>query len=377
MAGVRLESLVKAYGSVTVVDDVNLSIQKGEFVTLLGASGSGKTTCLRMIAGFVTPSSGRVFIDERDITVLPAHKRDTGMVFQQYALFPHLTVAQNVAFGLKIRRLSKKEVSKRTSDILDLVRLDGLADRYPSQLSGGQKQRVALARAVVISPRVLLLDEPLGALDLKLREELQSEIKRVQEALGITAVFVTHDQHEALGMSDRIVVMRDGKILQVESPTNLYRRPNSEYVASFVGRMNFLSAEVVDTSPSKPIRAKIGDSLVEVEGHFGERPKVGSRCLIAFRPEEGRLAAASVNSIKARLERMSFSGSERTLVCRTSQGTRLILTIPQFSEVPEIGSEVPISWSANRCILLPAERQDIVDQSPAEPEFQLAAKVST
>ena len=363
MASVRLEGLVKAYGATTVVDGVDLSINKGEFVTLLGASGSGKTTCLRMIAGFVTPTRGKVLIDDQDVTHVPAHKRDTGMVFQQYALFPHLTVAQNVAFGLKIRRLGRKEVTRRTREMLDLVRLEKLADRYPSQLSGGQKQRVALARAVVISPRVLLLDEPLGALDLKLREELQAEIKRVQETLGITAVFVTHDQHEALGMSDRIVIMRDGKILQVDTPTELYRRPNSEYVASFVGRMNFLEAKVVEALPGGPIRLAIDDTeaaIAEIDGHVGERPKIGARCLIAFRPEEGRLAATPTNSIKARLERTSFSGSERTLVCVGPARKRLILTLPQFSDIPEPGSEVSISWAANRCILLPIDR-------PAEP----------
>ena len=218
MSQVRLDTVSKHYGAELAVDRVSLTIGEAEFVTLLGASGSGKTTCLRMVAGFVAPTSGRVFIGEADVTRLPPQKRDTAMVFQQYALFPHLTVAQNVAFGLKVRRLPRAEIEARVREVLDLVQLGAFAGRFPNQLSGGQKQRVALARAVVVRPKILLLDEPLGALDLKLREELQVEIKRVQSTLGVTTLFVTHDQGEALSMSDRIGVMHCGRIVQIDTP---------------------------------------------------------------------------------------------------------------------------------------------------------------
>lgn len=357
MASVRLEQVVKRYGNVTVVDGVDLSIQKGEFVTLLGASGSGKTTCLRMIAGFVSPTSGRIFIEEKDVTRTPPHRRNTGMVFQQYALFPHLTVAENVAFGLKIRRLAKAEVTEQTREALQLVHLDKLGDRYPSQLSGGQRQRVALARAVVIRPRVLLMDEPLAALDLKLREELQTEIKRVQEVLGITTIFVTHDQNEALGLSDRIVVMRDGRILQVDSPSEIYRRPETKYVASFVGRMNFLDAKVVRLSNDGAIHLEMegNGKPLEVRGHKGPLPQVGERSTVAFRPECGRIDNAEHNSLEVQLDKKNYSGSEWTLACRGPSDSRFQITVPQSDRVPDIGAAFNICWSSEQCILLPHE----------------------
>ncbi len=234
----------KRYGGTVAVRGVDLTVAPGEFVTLLGPSGCGKTTCLRMVAGFVAPDSGRILMAGRDVTAAPPYRRNTGMVFQSYALFPHKTVAANVAFGMKVRRVGRAEMVERTREALRLVHLEQLADRYPSELSGGQKQRVALARAVVIRPQVLLLDEPLGALDLKLREELQVEIKRVQSTLDITTLFVTHDQGEALGMSDRVAVMRDGEIVQIDAPHALYERPNSRYVANFVGRTNLIEVVV-------------------------------------------------------------------------------------------------------------------------------------
>jgi spermidine/putrescine ABC transporter ATP-binding subunit len=362
MSSVRLESVIKSYGSTVVVDGVSLSIDKGEFVTLLGASGSGKTTCLRMIAGFVTPNSGRVLIDDKDVTNVPPHRRDTGMVFQQYALFPHMTVEDNVAFGLKIRGLGKDNIRKKTKDVLQLVHLDKLAGRYPSQLSGGQKQRVALARAVVIGPRVLLLDEPLAALDLKLREELQNEIKRVQEALGITAVFVTHDQNEAFGLSDRVVIMREGRILQISVPTELYRRPNSRYVASFVGSMNFIEAEVTEVHPEdKSVQLKMSGSEsapIQVTDYRGKMVKVGERCVVAFRPEHGTIGAAATNCIKAALEKKIFTGSEWKLTCSGASGSKILVTVPQSTDTPELGSAFSISWLPDQCILLPRETEN-------------------
>lgn len=357
MAGVKLQNIHKRYGAFTAVHDVSLEIKPGEFVTFLGASGSGKTTCLRMIAGFVKPDAGKVLIDEEDVTPVPPHKRNTGMVFQQYALFPHMTVAQNVAFGLKVRRLSRAEVTQRTNEALQLVRLDQFADRYPTQLSGGQKQRVALARAVVIGPRVLLLDEPLAALDLKLREELQSEIKRVQQTLGITTVFVTHDQGEALSMSDRVVVMRDGGILQVDTPARLYRHPKNRYVANFVGRTNLLEG-VVQSGGNDDFSVSLihePTRLVQVRGAQTTQLKPGDKCLVAFRPEDGRLQSAERNCISARLDKATYMGSEWMLNCTGADQRLLSITLPRSAAIPEIGATVQVSWLPEQCILLPHE----------------------
>ncbi|HEY7149707.1 MAG TPA: ABC transporter ATP-binding protein [Gaiellaceae bacterium] len=239
-ADVRLEHVRKAYGDVVAVDGIELDVPHGEFFTMLGPSGSGKTTMLRLIAGFESPDEGRVLLKGADVTARPPYERDVNTVFQDYALFPHMTVGENVAYGLMIKRVRKAERTKRTAEALELVRLGALADRKPSQLSGGQRQRVALARAIVNRPQVLLLDEPLGALDLKLRQEMQIELKRIQQEVGITFVYVTHDQEEALTMSDRLAVFNDGRIEQVGSPADVYEHPQTEFVAGFVGVSNVL-----------------------------------------------------------------------------------------------------------------------------------------
>src|SRR6185295_16512103 len=235
------ESVTKTFdGRVRAVDGVTLDIAAGEFFSLLGPSGCGKTTSLRMIAGFELPDAGRVHVGGRDITDLPVHKRDMGMVFQSYALFPHRTVAENVAFGLRMRDVSRPEIERRVAAALALVALTGLEERKPAQLSGGQQQRVALARALVVEPPVLLCDEPLGALDRKLRQQMQFELKELQKRLGVTLVFVTHDQEEALAMSDRIAVMNHGKVVKVGAPTEIYERPRTRFVADFIGEINLL-----------------------------------------------------------------------------------------------------------------------------------------
>jgi putative spermidine/putrescine transport system ATP-binding protein len=240
-AAIRLENVTKTFdGKVVAVDRVTLDIAAGEFFSLLGPSGCGKTTSLRMIAGFEMPDSGRVHVGGQDITDVPVHKRDMGMVFQSYALFPHRTVAQNVAFGLRMRDVPKADIDRRVAAALAQVALTGMEDRRPSQLSGGQQQRVALARALVIEPRVLLCDEPLGALDRKLRQQMQFELKELQRRLGVTLVFVTHDQEEALAMSDRIAVMNHGRVEQVGAPTEIYERPRTRFVADFIGEINLL-----------------------------------------------------------------------------------------------------------------------------------------
>ena len=237
---VTLQSLRKSYGDVAAVDGVDLEVQPGEFFTMLGPSGSGKTTTLRLIAGFEQPDEGRVLLSGADVTAQPPYVRDVNTVFQDYALFPHMSVADNVAYGLRIKRVASAERRKRVDEALELVRLGGLGPRRPSQLSGGQRQRVALARAIVNEPRVLLLDEPLGALDLKLRQEMQIELKRIQQEVGITFVYVTHDQEEALTMSDRLAVFNDGRIEQIGAPAEVYERPRTEFVAGFVGVSNVL-----------------------------------------------------------------------------------------------------------------------------------------
>jgi putative spermidine/putrescine transport system ATP-binding protein len=239
-ADVRLESVTKAYGDIVAVDGVDLDVPAGEFFTMLGPSGSGKTTTLRLIAGFESPDEGRILLKGADVTRQPPYSRDVNTVFQDYALFPHMTIGENVGYGMRIKGVKRGERTKRTAEALELVRLGGLQDRKPSQLSGGQRQRVALARAIVNRPQVLLLDEPLGALDLKLRQDMQTELKRIQQEVGITFIYVTHDQEEALTMSDRVAAFKDGQIEQIGSPAEIYEHPETEFVAGFVGVSNLL-----------------------------------------------------------------------------------------------------------------------------------------
>lgn len=279
----------KTFGDKSVVSDVSLSVKAGEFLSLLGPSGSGKTTLLMMIAGFEFPNSGQICVGSRDITYLAPNRRAVGMVFQKYALFPHMTVAQNVAFPLRMRTVTTKEINRRVSEMIDLVQLTSFEGRYPQQLSGGQQQRVAVARALIAEPPVLLMDEPLSALDKKLRETMQIEIKRIQNRLGVTVVYVTHDQDEALTMSDRIAVMSEGRLVQVGSPLNLYQRPATSFVAEFVGKMNFLKGEYVEAELGK-CRVRISEhatlsSDLVAEGE-GEQYRPGGRVRVAIRPED-------------------------------------------------------------------------------------------
>ncbi|MDX6691484.1 MAG: putative spermidine/putrescine transport system ATP-binding protein [Solirubrobacteraceae bacterium] len=282
-ADVHLVGVVKQYGDVAAVDEVDLEIERGEFFTLLGPSGSGKTTCLRLIAGFERPDAGRIMLGGRDVTGLPPAERDVNTVFQDYALFAHMTVAANVAYGLRVKRVPRTERDERVKEALAMVRLEGYGDRRPSQLSGGQRQRVALARALVNRPRVLLLDEPLGALDLKLRQQLQVELKRIQQEVGITFVYVTHDQEEALTMSDRIAVVDQGRIVQIGSPRAVYERPDSSFVAGFVGVSNLLELPVAHVAgDSVHLRLADGDAVVAPAGP-GATP--GAIAVVTVRPE--------------------------------------------------------------------------------------------
>lgn len=314
MSAVTLDHVSKSFGHVQVVHDVTLAIKPGEFFTFLGPSGCGKTTTLRMIAGFYYPTSGRILFDDKDITYLPANKRNTGMVFQNYALFPHLTVAENVAFGLKVRKVPKKEIEERVERALNQVRLPGLGKRRIEQLSGGQQQRVALARALVIQPSILLLDEPLSNLDAKLREETRWEIKRLQQSLKITAIYVTHDQSEAMAMSDRIAVMDQGRVQQVGTPEEIYNRPANRFVASFIGKTNLLPGTII-AKDAETVTVKLTDEItlfVDAKNRQKDYdPKVGEEVLLSVRPEamesgEGR---GGHNLIRGKVVLAEFTGA--------------------------------------------------------------------
>src|SRR4051812_36736966 len=281
---VRLAGVRKRFGEVAAVDGVDIEIARGEFFTLLGPSGSGKTTCLRMIAGFERPDEGSIELGGTDVTRLPPGERDVNTVFQDYALFPHMSVAENVAYGLKVKGVAKHERATRVDEALALVRLEGFGDRRPSQLSGGQRQRVALARALVNRPRVLLLDEPLGALDLKLRQQLQVELKRIQADVGITFVYVTHDQDEALTMSDRIAVMDAGRVLQVGSPRDVYEEPESRFVAGFVGVSNLLELPI-ESAAQGVLTLRLGDGDSVTADRAGAAPTGAATAIVTIRPE--------------------------------------------------------------------------------------------
>jgi spermidine/putrescine transport system ATP-binding protein len=280
---VELRDVSKLFGEITAVNSINIKINDGEFFSLLGPSGCGKTTTLRMIAGFEQPTVGEIFLHGQAVAGIPAYKRPVNTVFQNYALFPHMTVWKNVAFGLEMKKVPKDEINKRAGEALELVQLSGMGERKPKQLSGGQQQRVALARALVNHPEVLLLDEPLGALDLKLRKEMQFELKQIQEQLGITFIYVTHDQEEALTMSDRIAVMDEGKVQQIGTPREIYEHPTNRFVADFIGETNFVPATV--QSIDEFVTLDIGGA--EVMGEAGSRSlAAGERVTLAIRPEK-------------------------------------------------------------------------------------------
>jgi spermidine/putrescine transport system ATP-binding protein len=337
---IEARDVVKAFGqgssAVRALDNVSVSIGRGEFFTLLGPSGCGKTTLLRLIAGFESPTSGQILLDGADITALPPNRRPVNTVFQSYALFPHLTVAQNVAFGMEMQGRPKAEVAQRTERMLALVRLDALAARKIGQLSGGQQQRVALARALAPEPRVLLLDEPLSALDLKLRREMQGELKRLQQETGITFIFVTHDQEEALTMSDRIAVMQAGRVQQIGAPRDIYTKPVNRFVADFIGETNFLAA----TGETDGWRLECG---VLVPGSATP----GQKATLAIRPEHLRPAPETGDiPLPARMERMVYSGTDTHWHLRLSCGTPLVLRRPNsdagLGTPPETGLEIAL-----------------------------------
>ena len=356
-ASVTLSGLEKSYERVGAVNGVSLDIRSGEFLTLLGPSGSGKTTTLMMIAGFETPTRGDIAIDGTSVVAMPPHKRNIGMVFQNYALFPHLTVAENIGFPLKQRGVPKGERTRLVADALELVHLPGYGGRYPRQLSGGQQQRVALARAIVFQPRLLLMDEPLGALDKQLRENLQLEMRRLHADLGITFIYVTHDQEEALTMSDRIAVMNEGLVAQIGSPEDLYDRPTSRFVASFIGESNFLPATV---------RGMEDDVVVaECEGSIiralcPARHTSGDKVTLTTRPERLRFADTQGGPAEAR-NRMSvtvteavFAGERCRYMLQAADGAVIVLKEPSSASIRRraVGERTEIAWSVADTILV-------------------------
>lgn len=352
MSRLLLKGLSKHFSGTVAVEGVDLEVAEGELVALLGPSGCGKTTTLRMVAGFLPPTAGQIHIGESDVTRLPPHKRDTGMVFQSYALFPHMTVAQNVSFGLEMRKVPPQEREARIAEALKMVRLDHLVARFPRELSGGQQQRVALARALAINPAVFLLDEPLSNLDAKLRGEVRLEIRSLQQRLGLTTLIVTHDQEEALTMADRLVVMDRGRVQQVGTPEDLYERPANVFVASFVGRCNLFKGRVA--SAGRFVTAD-GVELLCNSAHAA-----ASQGVLALRPERVAIAKAASGGIAARLEGVTYLGAQTEY--RLTIGALELLAAaptplqghPQFGL--RAGDAVQVSWAPEDARILPPEQ---------------------
>ncbi|MFY7960705.1 MAG: ABC transporter ATP-binding protein [Elsteraceae bacterium] len=348
MASLSLSGVTKRYGDAIVVDGVTLDVADGEFLVLLGPSGCGKTTTLRMIAGFIPPSAGVIKLGSRDVTNMPPWKRNAGLVFQNYALFPHLTVEQNVAFGLEMRKAPVAEIKPRVAQALDLVRLSGLGDRFPRQLSGGQQQRVALARALVIRPDVLLLDEPLSNLDAKLRLDVRVEIRALQRELGLTTIMVTHDQEEALTMADRLVVMSDGRVRQIGAQADLYERPADRFVADFVGRSTMLEGTI--DAPGQ-FRTQGGLTLRCVEAKNGPST-------LALRPERLTLGAAADsldNRVDGVVTFVSYLGAMIDLHVRLNERDHVVVQTPNRRDgaLPAIGAQVRVGWNAEAGLVFP------------------------
>lgn len=355
MAQVLLRDVSKSYASQVALHPLTLTIEDGEFLTLLGPSGCGKTTTLRMVAGFVEPSSGKIAIGQEDVTRLSPQHRQIGMVFQDYALFPHLTIAQNIGFGLVERKYTRKQIDARVDELLNLIQLPHVGDRYPGQISGGQQQRVAVARAVAFPPRVLLMDEPLGALDLKLREAMQLEIRNLQKALGITTIYVTHDQTEAMTMSDRIAVMSGGRIEQLATPEEIYHRPKTKFVAEFIGKVNTLTLPFRSRAGGFDLFDAAGEGLRVVAAEGAAQP--GQRAL-AVRPENiallrgGAMPGPDANALRGTVTGKVFGGSHCSLSVQLEAGAVWIVDQQSSSEMAETGEQVVLSWRPEHTVAL-------------------------
>jgi spermidine/putrescine ABC transporter ATP-binding subunit len=380
---VRLERVSKRYESVTAVEDVSLDVAPGEFVSILGPSGSGKTTTMRIIGGFVQPDGGRVEILGREVTHLPPHRRDVNTVFQSYGLFPHMTVEQNVGYGLRIRRVPRTERGRRVAEVLERVRLEHVSKSRPHQLSGGMQQRVALARAIVNKPAVLLLDEPLGALDRSLREHMQVELRQLQTALGITFIYVTHDQDEALGMSDRLVVMRNGRIVQVGPPASIYDEPANIWVARFVGGSNELTGTVTDHGDGLAVHTDVAEIAA---AHIHGRHELGSRAFAMIRPENVEIRASSSDAgrstVRVTVHEILNVGDRIKVVAATPGGIELIAqrqrdTGSAWDVRP--GSEVDFVLPREAVHIYPIEdhRSEEVNTATSRVESQLVSSLPT
>ncbi|HTS93137.1 MAG TPA: ABC transporter ATP-binding protein [Stellaceae bacterium] len=361
---VRLDRCTKNYGSVTALAEIDLTIARGEFVTLLGPSGSGKTTLLNLIAGMIVPSAGRIFIDGKDATALPPSKRGLGMVFQNYALMPHMTVFDNIAFPLRVRRLPAAEIRRKVTDVLKMVQLPDVAGRKPRALSGGQQQRISLARCIVYNPAIILMDEPLGALDKKLREDMQLEIKRLHQELGITMLYVTHDQEEALVMSDRIVLLTGGRVAQMGTPDELYHRPLSTFVANFLGHSNMIVGSIEDQGP--PVRVRTRDGLgflsQPLPSELAPVARKGETVSLMVRPENVTIAGAAdasrklENTVEGTVnDSVNLGGVIRHYVA--CPGGRVFISV-EFNRpglrILEKGTRVQLAWRALDMRLLPS-----------------------
>jgi spermidine/putrescine ABC transporter ATP-binding subunit len=361
VAELELRELTKRYGRVTALDHFSLQVGKGEFVSLLGPSGCGKTTALRIIAGFIRANEGVVRVDGTVANTIPPHQRDIGMVFQNYALFPHMTVAQNVEFGLKMRKVPQPEAAKRVAQALEMVRLGGFEQRYPSQLSGGQQQRVAVARAIVINPTLLLLDEPLSNLDAKLRVETRDEIRRLQRQLGVTTVFVTHDQEEALTISDRIAVMNAGRLEQEGTPEDLYNRPRTPFVASFIGSSNLFPGRVLERGATATVSLDDSSLRVQTTDPAGVGIGPDTPAFVMIRPERVRLqppneAPAGPNVFRGRITLLTFVGATVRHHVELENGPRLLVDLPnQGSGHWSQDAAVLASWTPDNAVLIPRD----------------------
>ncbi|MHC1604801.1 MAG: ABC transporter ATP-binding protein [Candidatus Methanofastidiosia archaeon] len=355
MVRVILKEVTKRFSDVVAVNNVTLEIKEGELFTLLGPSGCGKTTILRCIAGFYIPENGKIFFDDLDVTKVPPNLRETGMVFQNYALWPHMTIFENIAYGLKIRKMKKKEIEEKVYNILNLVHLEGLSKRQPYQLSGGQQQRVALARALVIEPKLLLLDEPLSNLDAKLRIEMRNEISRIQKKLGITTIYVTHDQEEALAISDRLTVMDRGILQQVGNPVNIYSVPKNLFVADFIGECNLIPGKIVKMDKYIKISTDNGVDLIGIAEEGKEYDfKVGGKVYAAIRPENFELERESKNSnhIKGLVKYAQYFGKTNRLFINAN-GKILMIDADPFKTQGCVGKDIDIYADPESTLIIP------------------------
>ncbi len=395
MARVNLEGLGKHFGAEKIIDHVDLDIAEGEFLTLLGPSGCGKTTTLRIVAGFLSPDRGRVLFDGKDITNVPTQSRKLGMVFQDYALFPHLTVAENVGFALRSRGMPRADQERRVKELLALIRLPAVADRYPTALSGGQQQRVAIARALAHTPAVLLMDEPLGALDLKLREAMQNELHSIQRQLGITTIYVTHDQEEALSLSHRIALMRGGKIEQLDTPKEIYSRPKTPFAAFFLGKVNFLQGNVVTRVDGNYLVSVAGKTLKCPANGQHDNLEQNAHVVLGIRPECLRLQDGSEtppgdwNILDGKIAREKFVGKVVQFDVEVGSGTTVVVD-GTLAQAKGVGANVKLVWDSQMTHLYPFNEDPEIGitaitpqspkrvqatQVPAEPEAGAAHRL--